>query len=450
MVLTLSNIKTSVGVCGRLFTPLKPRVLENINIKGLKLSPYVAEDIFQPSQNSAVAINKNLKTLYNIDSNIINPDLAKQTLSAVEDFVNVNKKNKMFSGLKIESKFWDNAGIFSNYKYDTDKKSFSIIFNENFDWKNLAKITQTLYDQARISSNNPAYLIYRDLGNFLNFKYNPHAFDINTTRKFIEKSELRALKVSNNADIEKFNANYIAGRMCGEAYPKKLYTLFEENLGNTDLRFPKAMVKNFKQGSIHKFKSIEDAKKYLSQHYAIMADFMNLEQANLFAGSVDDLSKALNSKEYFKGLKVFVDSEKFDSVTTKACIKWNKETGEAKIYINPAFNWKSNSKLCRNDFDSGYHPSANPKDTFTHELVHWLDFKGNPEKYGTTEFAFHKGETVYTDFGKLVTAKVSTYAANSPAEFNAEYICGRLNGIKYPAATNNEFVNHWNGPALTF
>ena len=54
--------------------------------------------------------------------------------------------------------------------------------------------------------------------------------------------------------------------------PKSLKTFFEEQNGNTDIKFPKPVAETFKTGSLHKFKSIEDANKYLSQNYGITAD----------------------------------------------------------------------------------------------------------------------------------------------------------------------------------
>lgn len=437
-------------MCSRLFAPIKPQVLEGVSVSNLRLAPNPARDVVQLGCNTAAVINKNLKSLYNIDSNIKNPELAKRTLCAVEDFVNVNKKNKMFTGLKLESAVFDDVNTYVRTSYDTSKNTFSIQFNDKFDWANLEKITRNMYDEGSIPSDNPACLIYKQLAKFLNFKYNPHAYSINSTRSFIDDSKMIVLRVSDSAKISDFNANYIAGRMCGKTYPPKLNTFFEENAGNTDLRFPKAIVQSFKQGSLHKFKSIEDAKKYLSQNYAIDADFVNLQEANLFAGSVDDLSRAIGSKKYFEGLKVEVNPSKFDTLHTKASLNWDYATGEAKLYINPAFNWKQHVKLAKKDYAEGWHPTTNPKDTYSHELVHWLDFKGNPRKYGQTELKFDSGEVYFNDYGKSITAKVSSYASGSPAEFNAEYICGRLNGVQYPRATDNEFINRWNGPKISF
>lgn len=450
MVLTLGNIKTSVGACSKLFAPLKPQQLKNFDIVGLKLAPGATGDVFQLSTNSAAAINKSLKSLYNIDADIKNPEIGKRVLSAVEDFVNVNKKNKMFSGLKIESAFWDDVDSAVITQFDAAKNTFTIRYNENVDWKNLEQIAKNLYNQGRIPSDNPACLIYKNLGEFLNFRYNPHAYAVSTDRSFVDKYALDVLKVSDSVTVNGFNANYIAGRMCGKTYPKQLQTHFEQNVGNTDLRFPKAAVQNIKQGSVHKFKSVDDAKKYLSQNYSIDADFVNLEQANLFAGSVDDLSKAIGSKDYFKGLKVSVAPEKYESSSIKASLSWDYATGEAELFINPAYNWKQQLKLAKSEYAKGLHPTTNPKDTWIHELAHWLDFKGNPERYGKTDIAYKNGESWFNDYGKSLTAKVSSYAPTSPAEFNAEYICGRVNGMEYPAATNNLFLQFWNGPEINF
>lgn len=127
--------------------------------------------------------------------------------------------------------------------------------------------------------------------------------------------------------------------------------------------------------------------------------------ANLIAGSADDLSKLTGSKNYFNGLTIKTDASKFSNNSTKASLHWNKDTGEATLYINPAYNWKSNQKFALKDYEDGHHPTANPKDVITHELCHWLDFKGNPQRFGTTESAFSSGEKIYNDFGKSLQQK---------------------------------------------
>ena len=360
------------------------------------------------------------------------------------------KKNNLFSGLKITSAPMDNSSSISKINFNADKNEFSICFNENFNWKELNKITNEMYNHGQIASNHPSYLIYKDLGEFLNLKYNPYAYQMSINREFCNTSADIARRISDSVNISEFNSHYIAARMSKKELPKILKTFFEEQTGNIDSKFPKPISQNIKTGSIHKFKSIEDAKKYLSENYNIDADFLSIDQANLFAGSVDDLSKILRDKKYFDGFKVKIDAAPFSTPGTKASLHWDSATGEAELYLNPAYNWKNNAKLIKKDYEAGLHPTQNPKDTILHELCHWLDFKGNPQRFGTTESAFSKGERIYNDFGKSITAKVSAYATKSPAEFCAEYICGRINGLKFPNATNKEFLERWNGPILNF
>ena len=344
----------------------------------------------------------------------------------------------------------DDASSISKINFNADKNEFSICFNENFNWKELNKITNEMYNHGQIASNHPSYLIYKDLGDFLNFKYNPYSNEMVLDRCFTNNSADVARKLSDSTNVYDFISHYITARMSKKQLPKSLKTFFEEQNGNTDIKFPKPVAETFKTGSLHKFKSIEDANKYLSQNYGITADVETTAMANLIAGSADDLSKLIGSKNYFNGLAIKTDASNFSNNSTKAALHWNKDTGEAILYINPAYNWKNNQKLMLKDYEGGYHPTANPKDAITHELCHWLDFKGNPQRFGKTEIEFSSGERIYNDFGKSITAKVSAYATKSPAEFCAEYICGRINGLKFPNATNKEFLERWNGPKLNF
>ena len=427
----------------------KPQNVTNININKLKYVQNTGEDVFE-LKNTATKINLQLKNVYNIESEISNPEISKRVLSTVEDYCNVNKNNKLFSGAKLKQDFLDNIDNPSTTSWDYNTKDISITFNENFDWKNLKQISQKLYDNCEIPNNNPNFYIYRDCANILNFKHNPYAFHFSNSRNFINRSEIDAYRLSDSSNILKFNSSYVAARMSGKKYPKALLTMFEENGGNTNLRFPKPAPNRIIQGSIHHFKNQKDAINYLSKHYGIDGNFIDTKQANLFAGAVDDLSKALGSNEYFRGLKVSVDPTQLENTLTKMTLSWNYATGKAELFINPAYNWKNAKKLNVSDYDELFHPTINPKDTYIHELVHWLDFKGNPTRFGETEIAFSSGKTYYNQKGKIITAKVSSYAPKSPGEFHSEYISARMNGIKFPKAVDKEFEAGWNGPVLNF
>ena len=427
----------------------KPQNVTNINLNRLKYVQNTGEDVFE-LKNTATRINLQLKNLYNIESEISNPEISKRVLSTVEDYCNVNKNNNLFKGAKLKQDFLKDIDNPSTTSWDYNTKDISITFNENFDWKNLKQISQNLYDDCQIPTNHPNFYVYRDCANILNFKHNPYAFHYSNSREFVDKSELCAYRLNSTSNVLKFNSSYVAARMSKKKYPRTLQTFFEENGGNTNLRFPKPIPDRIIQGSIHHFKNQKDAINYLTKNYGIDGNFIDTHQANLFAGAVDDLSKALGSNEYFRGLKVSVDPTRFENTLTKMMLSWDYATGKAELFINPAYNWRNIKKLNLSDYNNLFHPTTNPKDTYIHELAHWLDFKGNPNRFGETEIAFSSGKTYYNNVGKMITAKVSSYAPKSPGEFAAEYICARMNGIKFPKAVDKEFEADWNGPVLNF
>ncbi len=433
------------GKSGKCLLATKP---VKVNIEELKLAPNLTSDKICVT-NPIAQINKSLKNIYGIDSKLTNLPLAKRILASVEKFCSVNKKKDLFNGLELSCGNAPTTKMFTNKSYDVKTGKYAIKFNEKFDFKNLDDIVSDAYNTGKIPSEDPNCLFYRELGHFLNFKHNPMAYHVTTGRVFCDRSELIARKLSDSVNIADFNANYIAGRMSGKTYSKALYETFEENLGNTNLRFPKPSPININQGSTHKFERISDAQKYLLDNYGIEAEFITKQQADYFAGAVDDLCKMTGDKTCFRGLKITKDHNP-DSLLTQMTTHWDYSTGEASIIINPAYNWKQELKKVKLDFQTGHFPTENPKDRYIHELAHWLDFKGNPERYGKTEIQFSNGQTYFNDTGKTFTSKVSTYAAKSPAEFCAEYIAGRYNGIKYPKCVDDLFIKNWNGPVLNF
>ena len=413
---------------------------------GLKMEPLIGDSIC--ITNPIRAINSLLRNNYGIKSEITNPEIGQRIITTVEDFVKTNKNNNIFRNLILRQGAVDNgiASVVANPK----SNEFILTFNENFDWENLETITKQMYNKGQIPSDNPACLLYKEFGRFLNFQYNPYAYTYSMGRNFVDDSALKVLRISNSTNVSEFNANYIAGRMSGRNYPKFLKTLFEESSGNLNLKFPKADNLPIVQGSIHHFKSTQDSAKYLLEKYGITAEFVNTEQANLFAGAVDDLVKLTGKPHIFRGLKTRIAPEKYDNMSTKMTLFSDYATGEAELWINPACDWNNYKKGCLKNYQAGHNPSANPKDTYIHELVHYLDFKGNPVEYVKTNNAFNNGQIYFNDYGKSITAKVSSYATKNDAEFHAEYVAGRLNGIMYPEATNKEFASTWHGTILNF
>lgn len=419
-----------------------------VNVTELKLAPNLAKDSISFT-NPIVEINRTLKNVYGIDSKLTNLPLAERVSASIKNFCSVNKKKDLFKGLELNCEVNPRTDSVITRSYDVQTGKYAIQFNEKYDFKNLDKITQDAYKAGEIPSAHPDTFFNIELGHFLNFKNNPIAYKVTTERSFCKESELISFKLSNSSNMADFNANYIAGRMSGQSYPKILYRYFEGNAGNTCLKFPKPTPSKINQGSNHKFTRISDAQKYLSDNYGIDAEFITTQQANYFAGAVDDMCKMTGDKTCFKGLKITQDFNT-DNLNTQMSTHWNYATGEATMTINPAYNWKQEAKKAETDFHEGLHPTKNKKDKYIHELAHWLDFKGNPVKYGQTEISFSDGDKVFNEYGKSATSKVSRYAATSPAEFCAEYITGKFNGIKYPESVDNLFTIHWNGPKINF
>ena len=418
------------------------------NIEGLHFAPEAIGDTIS-IQNPLKILNQIFKDKYGITSQINNPQIAEILLPALDDIAKINKKN-LFNGYTIRTEKLSSNEI-AKRVFNVETKEFTTIFNENFDWNNIDKITSKMYHNCEISSDNSKYLLYREFGEFLNFKNNPHQYNIFEERFFINDSVLPALRVSNSKQVNRYKANYIAGRMSKKTFPTKNKTMFE-NTNGVNLCYPKleeivhrpSFNKPIKI-STHSFKNMQDAHSYLSTNYGINADFVSQEQANLFASAVDDLSNLFGRKDLFKGLKVSVNGNEFVKSSTEMSLHWDKDYGVAELFINPTHNWKQKTKIAKESYDSCHRATDSEKMAYIHELAHWLDFKGNPWKFGDTELAWKSTGNSFNDYGKSIVAKVSSYAATSPAEFCAEYVSGRMYGITYPEKVTNLFLKYWNG-----
>ena len=196
-----------------------------INTCGLKYAPELMGDSVCFT-NPIRAINTLLRNNYGIKSEINNPEIGQRAVSTIEDFVKTNKNNKIFKGLTLRQGVVDEgiATVSANPKTN----EFVLTLNENFAWKELEKITKQMYNEGQIPSDNPACLLYKEFGKFLNFQYNPYAYTYTMDRTFTGDSALKVLRLSNSTNVSDFNAYYIAGRMSGKNYPKILRTFFEE------------------------------------------------------------------------------------------------------------------------------------------------------------------------------------------------------------------------------
>ena len=391
-------------------------------------------------------LNEKLLNDFGITSDIKDKNLLAKILQAVQEFSKLNNSRKLFNGLNITQK--EMNGFF---ELDFGDAKNTIFFNKDFNFQTLSDEMEKLYQEGNLTTNNPLYRFYEAFGDYLNFEYNPYAWQVVQGRYYSDNSAKVASMLHNEGtNVGLFNKHYIASRMSGVELPKDMTIFFEENLGNQDLIYPPSY-KHFIQGSVFNFKSIEEARQYLTQ-YGIDADFPTLEAANTCIGAIEDLIEATGNKNIFNGLRITQEIE--DVVSTKAGLRWDYEQPNnpyaTYLFFNKAYNWKKLDKLAQIDYDGCHHPTPKKKDIFMHELAHFIDFMSNPVKYGKRETDFTSGRLYFTEYGHESTGRVSTYASNSPAEFCAEYICGRMAGLKYPEKTVKTFEEYWLGPKLNF
>ena len=390
-------------------------------------------------------VNEKLKETYGIDSDIKDGRILGKILPAVEEFCKLNKDENLFNGLKLkESKFNSEDEIYLEY-CNADENEYLIVFNSSVDWKNLDKFTKKEYDSAKIASYNPEYFLYKALAGFLNFQFNPYATEINLKTEPEQDVKGYIYRITDSSDIADFNNSYIAAKMSREFVPCELDEYFRCNIGNTDLKYRKAkpLIKN--EGVNFNFKSKEEAQKYLFDNYKIKADFNNLRYANECCGAVFDLVHAIGDESIFEGLTIETKNI-FQDTSASAETTIVVDKNEAKITMNPASNWKYADKCIEKDFKWGYFSANSIKnDIFMHELAHYLDFMGNPTRYYNLNSDF-----CITDEDERIFARVSQYASIDNSEFCAEYVAGRMAGIKYPKAVDERFEYFWNGPVINF
>lgn len=403
------------------------------------------------NKNPCEIINERLKEKYSIDSNINNPTLLGYIFQAVEDFCSLNHNNKMFDRLELRYGVVDDKDVLFVPVEDYDTGQYTIVFNKAVDWKNIKKITENLYENAIIPSNNPKFPIYEALGDFINFKYNPYAHQLNSEAEYGNENYFDIYKICESLNIRRFNACYIASKMSGVNTPKFLREIYFENSTNTDLIFPKTQFE-FKKGKIFHFNTIKEAEDYLKQ-YGVSAEFCALSQADDFTGAIEDLIELTGDKDIFKGLKVHPDLNQFFSTNTCAafCYKYGiDKKPKSRIVLNPAHDWKKTKALARYSYDDGFRPTYLTKSDFIHELSHYIEYINNPESFMEQVKYDNENPRELTYTEKLIRSKVSGYATTNTREFCAEYISARLAGVKYPKAVDFEFIKNWKGKPLTF
>ena len=403
--------------------------------------------------------NRQLEEKYGIKSDIKSLKLLDRIEKSIEDFCEINNDRNLFKKNKCrliisESPLNDNNTLFQPIITPEDNE-FEIVYNANYNIDKLTDNTNIMYDFGNLGANNPNYLFYKSLGNFLEFSNNPQMYTANINNppllfdNLTERQKNKLLKVAacHKNFINDWKANYIASKMSGQYLPKWCDDNFKSLAGNTNLKFPQSQYPVSKYRSNFNFSSINEAEQYLNKKYKITAQFNNLDYANACVNAVEALTKAIGNKNAFKDLEIVTTTDDYspDSNEVARVANFSNNYREKKLYIN-AYKNASDSDYSKS-YDAGASANKSLNGLFTHELAHILDKNFNDK----IEYATISREGLsFNEQGKTMVSKVSAYACDNPAEFLAEYVAGRMDGHKYPQGVNALFNVLWGGPKINF
>ncbi len=202
------------------------------------------------------------KKEYGINANFPSLNIAYLTKETIDDFSLINYKNKgkkLFEGLTIDYKKFDNKTDlaifdinfesdsfdefeqnFSNTAFDIDfldkndfikLKNATLFFNTNADWEDY-EINEALNYKSH-STNSAKHAMLHELGHYLHIKTHPLLNILSKDAIPKEKEILMLLNVSKRSchSYCEFVAEYIAGKMSGIQYSKEIDKLFEQYFG---------------------------------------------------------------------------------------------------------------------------------------------------------------------------------------------------------------------------
>ncbi len=186
---------------------------------------------------------------YGIEAEFENLTSANLTVSAIEDFIQINDNPDMFKGLKIGKEVVGNS-IFGTVRtgFDYAKNEITnceLLLNSAYDWSRHKNRAWINYSSGHYASADEKYSVYHELAHWLHFQNSPEKYS-RTADKFkfgqISVNDYgkrvfgRVSGYAAKSSIE-FVAEYVAARMCGHKFPKSVDDEYMAYT-NLSLKFP--------------------------------------------------------------------------------------------------------------------------------------------------------------------------------------------------------------------
>lgn len=199
------------------------------------------------------------------------------------------------------------------------------------------------------------------------------------------------------------------------------------------------------QTPLKKFKTTQEADKYLEEKYDIMSTFTNVNQANLVVSVVEDFISLSGDTKMFKNMQIWKVHPYYDDGRTIA------QAGRYGIDLSETYDWDNHAEFVKKNYEeTGFLASPDPKEVIYHEFMHYFDENSSPKRYRMLRDKIDSGKKFNPpEAEKSAAAQVSKYAMVNPLEFVAEYGAARMCGLKFSKDVD-DLYEKYGGPKIAF
>lgn len=416
---------------------------------------------YEPPVNSSQTFGKSIKTETKHCEGSSLECLAAQGKSQVK-----SPRNEFFDSEGKKVIFKDGRATYENNKpyggtveyRDKNGNAFSFIFSRG-ELKYSAKNGEILKEYSSGNSDNCDSVVKFPDGSMLQEQdyYNYHIGDIHRFRVANKESGKVTCVARNMSPKYKGEPRIIIETQNGEE-PKVTQRFLNEE-GEEKINFS----------------SVDEANEYFMSEYKIDAHFDSICQAHLMKNAIDDFIKLKKeNKELFEGL-IIKTGELPDGINGRHSIDCNCSYNEDEL-ISEGVNIEDMEEVLNYVYRHESCPiTVNSNTIILNSNSDWnqmWDFSNECANKPLLSYGRVKMQNMYHELGHFLHGKtslrmficsgrfpfadkqeeytagiVSVYAMTNPKEFVAEYISGRMYGIKYPIEVD-DLYKKYGGPDL--